>query len=287
MTLRWTINFFLLLLPLGCTPAASLQPKVHMLEGGPPYLYTEADWGEVLRTHVRDGLVDFAGLARDRQRLDRYYALLSQVGPVRTPGQFTTAEHAVAYWINAYNALVLLAVLECYPVDSVYDVSLPNLEYEYTFVVDGHAVNLAVIEQRVMESSHGDVRALFALSRAAMGTPRLPQRPMRAGGLEQQLASAATDALDNPAILRIDHRNRTVLVWQVILRRQAAFLAFWESHRRVQPADAFDVLMELASAPQRRAMKNAVGYPLREMPFDRRLNEWRGEGTTDGRLSEW
>ena len=40
-----------------------------------------------------------------------------------------------------------------------------------------------------------------------------------------------------------------------------------------------DVLSELASPAQRAALRSAVGYAIRQIPFDRNLNDWKPDGT--------
>lgn len=202
-------------------------------------------------------------------------------GPSRTPDQFPSGAHATAYWINAYNVAVILFVLQYYPVETIYDISIPKIELA-SFRVDGGAYTLPQMESKMLEASGGDVRALFATSRGALGTPRLSSEPIRAMLLERQLTDAAADALNNPRLLRIDHTARQILVWQVVLARKADFLEYWRTRRRTQTAHLLSVLMDLASAGRRRSLQGAVGYTFQTVPFDRALNNW-GSGSPDGR----
>ncbi len=263
----------LLILAAACRQV-TVPVRVTLLRQAERPVYSDQDWAEVLRTRVHDGLVDYASLARAPEPLDRYGALISIVGPASTPDQFTSSEQTTAYWVNAYTACVLRAVVGRYPVSSMYDLSMPRLEYEYTFQVDGQVRTLADMEQEILKHSRGDVRALLATSRAAVGTPRLPAQPLRASSLERQLSEAAADALDQPEVLRVDHASQSILVWQLILRRQAEFTEYWRTRRRVRNAQAYSVLLELASPAQRRVLQSAVGYTLRELPFNRTLNSW-------------
>src|SRR6476660_1619142 len=99
----------------GCASRGALAPDVRLIEQTPPYLYSDADWAEVLQQFSHHGLVDYAGLADHPGVLRRYYALLSKTGPSSTPDQFASRQQTVAYWVNAYNAMVILAVLKNYP----------------------------------------------------------------------------------------------------------------------------------------------------------------------------
>lgn len=252
-----------------------IRPETALLDR--PYQYSDRDWARVLRTYVRGGLVDYEGLAAHPEDLDRYYAIVSVTGPSRTPDQFPTRAAATAYWINAYNAMVLKVVLQHYPARSVYDLSLPRLETEYTFQVDGRIRTLAHVEQEMLAASGNDVRTLLATSRAAMGAPALGSEPIRAETLDRQLAAAAAQALDDPRIMRIDPATHTIYVWQLILRRQADFEQYWRSRRRASTGRLLDALMELASPKRRNALMSAAGYTFRPVPFDRTLNAVRQE----------
>ncbi len=268
-------------LAAGCA-GPSLGPNLALLDDPDQPVYRDADWAAVLSRFVKDGLVDYDHLSREPEPLDRYYALLSVTGPTKTPEQFRSSAAATAYWINAYNALALCAVMSRYPVTTMYDMTLPRLEQGYRFRVDGRSLTLAQIEEEMLTRSLGDVRTLLATSRAALGTPRLTPEPIRTTSLNRQLAEAAAQALDNPDLLRIDHTNETIFLWQLIFRREGDFLKYWRRTRRTRTGYLFNVLLELASPERRRALQSAVGYTIRQIPFDRRLN--RGTSRTRPRV---
>src|SRR4029453_10640279 len=69
----------------------------------------------LLDTHVRDGLVYYKALQSDRARLTRYLASLN--APAVTAGYPKWSEdQKKAFWLNAYNALVLETVVSNYPI---------------------------------------------------------------------------------------------------------------------------------------------------------------------------
>jgi len=257
----------------GCAEVV-IRPNPAMIPQGRSAVYSDSDWALVLQNHVRNGLVDYDALAQNRENLDRYYALISVTGPTRTPEAFRSRPARAAYWINAYNALVLQAVLQRYPLVTMYDLSLPVLEYQYKFIVDGQVRHLAWIEEQILDESASDVRALFALSGAALGSPPLASEPIRPDTLERQLARAASRALEDPHICQVDHAARSILIWQKILTRRADFLKYWRLRRRVRAAYLFNVLLDMASVEGRRVLQAAVGYDFCEIPFDRKLNRY-------------
>ncbi len=259
----------------GCA-SNTIQPEGALLREVQGQPYSDQDWATVLRDHVRYGLVDYDTLRATPHSLMRYCALISVTGPNRTPQQFTGKSDTTAYYINAYNALVLRAVLSrSSDVPTMYDYSMPQLEFDYRFPLDGVVVTLSAVEDQLMAASQGDVRTLLATSRAAMGTPRLSSEPIRGETLERQLGQAAAEALDLPEVLYVDHGTRSIQVWQLILRRQNDFIEYWKAQRRVRMAYLFNVLLEMSSPQKRRALQSAVGYSFREMAFDRSLNQWQ------------
>jgi len=256
----------------GCSELI-LEPEYRFLPREQPYQYSDLDWAQVLRQHVRGGLVDYAALAGNRDPFERYIALLNVTGPTETTQQFATREQRAAYWLNAYNALVVRAVLHWYPVGTMHDMNMPRLESDYQFRIDGRKMSLLAIEEEILKESSNDPRIYLATCRASLGTPGLPAEPFQASNLERQLAAAAAAALDNPNLLQVDHSRRTILLGQIILSRQADFVNFLRARRRGSTMYLYNVLVELASPAQRRVLQGAVGYTLREIPFDRRIND--------------
>lgn len=259
---------------VGCAGSGRIETDSSVLPSGEDLRYSDADWAEVLRTHVKDGLVDYDALKKNAKALQRYTAILSATGPSSTPQAFDSLAKVMAYWINAYNACVLRAVLDRYPLTTMYDLNLPRLETDYRFQVDGQWRTLMEMETAALEASQRDARVFLALSRAAIGTPRLDVKPMRPETLQQQLTETASRALANPYILRIESETQTIFVWQVILRRRVDFMEYWRTHRRVREPSLLDVLVGLASASVRAQLGAAAGYRIREMPFNRALNRW-------------
>src|SRR5215218_2682827 len=68
---------------------------------------------QLLDVNVRDGLVYYRALRGERGRLDRYVASLNV-----TPAAYErwSRDEKVAFWLNAYNAIVLQTVINHYPI---------------------------------------------------------------------------------------------------------------------------------------------------------------------------
>src|SRR3954454_6916293 len=68
---------------------------------------------QILDVNVRDGLVYYRALKGERERLDRYIGALNV--PAATYKGWSSAQQ-MAFWVNAYNAIVLQTVINHYPI---------------------------------------------------------------------------------------------------------------------------------------------------------------------------
>lgn len=136
-------------------------------------------WGRVLEEHVVRGGVDYAALARDRSDLDAYLRSLGRARP-----SAMAEEEALAFWTNAYNAVVLHHVLERYPgIASVREEG--GFFDELTYPVAGEELTLDEIEERGRDL--GDARVHFAVVCASTSCPDLRGEPYQAGKIDAQL----------------------------------------------------------------------------------------------------
>ena len=73
--------------------------------------FDHSDWDRVLKKHVNTvGEVDYAALKTDRALLDSYVKRLAEANP-----SLPTRQAELAFWLNAYNALVIKAVTDVSP----------------------------------------------------------------------------------------------------------------------------------------------------------------------------
>jgi len=162
-----------ILLLAGCT--TTLQPQS---DPGSP-----RDWETVLAGSVDDqGNVGYENL--DRAALNRYVAWLS------SPRSFKTRADELAFWINAYNALVVYQVMERWPIASVSD-SKHTFFYWTRFHVNGKKLSLYALENDIVRA-FSDPRIHFALNCASKGCPRLPRKPFHGAVLDIQLERETT-----------------------------------------------------------------------------------------------
>src|SRR4051812_14614714 len=72
-----------------------------------PLAQSSKTYDELLDLYVRDGFVYYRALKSDRGKLDSYVNQLAAASPDQM-----ARDEQVAFWINAYNALVLRTVID-------------------------------------------------------------------------------------------------------------------------------------------------------------------------------
>ena len=90
---------------------AVLAPARPAAQGAPGSLHAAFD--KILDAYVRDGFVYYQALQKERGGLDRYLASL-EIPRARIDG-WPKPDQA-AFWLNAYDALVLRTVIDAYPI---------------------------------------------------------------------------------------------------------------------------------------------------------------------------
>ena len=261
---------------VGCAPVTSIHYDPAYIPTPVPSAYDDGDWAIVLRQNVRDGMVDYARLRSSREALDRYLGLISVVGPESTPNLFRTPSDQMCYYINAYNACVLRAVLELYPTSSIHRIETPRLDRGFIFRVDRRAVRLAGLREKLKTASRGDVRTLFCLSEASVGSPALSEQSYRPNSLLEQMRLAVQRVLENPSLIRVEDRSRTVFLWKRLMTNREACLAYDRRVTGARRGDLLGFLAHVAETPLRERLSAAQSYSIAWMPMNRQLNDSNG-----------
>ncbi|MEM7052144.1 MAG: DUF547 domain-containing protein [Acidobacteriota bacterium] len=175
-------------------------------------------WARVLAQYVDDrGFVDYAGLAKNRRDLDRYIMQVESYSPASHPQMFTSRDHQLAYYLNAYNAQVFQGVLANGTSKSVWGF----LGTGYGFfvgmdiVIGGKETNLKKLEDVTIREGFADPRIHAALNCASAGCPRLPQEPFLGDTLDAQLDAAMTEFATSENHVRLDAGNNKVAISKI------------------------------------------------------------------------
>lgn len=143
-----------------------------------------------------EGLVNYQGFQQDSAVFYRY---LSQLDSARG--------RSLAFYINAYNALVIKSVIEdsallYNPYRSASVVQVPGF-YDSTHTVAGRAMSLADLE-RYLLATYRDARVLLTLGRGYRSSSPLRNKAYENATIEKDLAEVTTAFVNSDLGLTID-----------------------------------------------------------------------------------
>jgi hypothetical protein len=158
--------------------------------------------GDLLAKHVRDGVVDYAGIKAEEKKLDQYLSVLENTDP-----DALGREEQFAFYINAYNAWTIKLILTGYPgVKSIKDLgSLFQSPWKKEIArINGRALTLDDIEHKILRPTFKDPRVHFAINCAAKSCPPLLPEPYRGETLDSQLNRVTRDFINTPGNHRLE-----------------------------------------------------------------------------------
>ena len=169
----------------------------------------------MLKTHVRDGRVDYAGIDRDA-RFEQYLSFLATTNP----DTLSTSNEQLAFWINAYNAYTIKLIIDRMPLESIRDISLglPILFGPWSIDVarvGGEVFTLNHIEHDVLREEFHDPRIHFVLVCASVGCPDIRLEAYEGALLEGQLEEETRRFIMDPEKNRFDRANRRVYLSRI------------------------------------------------------------------------
>jgi hypothetical protein len=221
----------LILLVIGPAPQSPpFQPAAQTPGQDVRFDHSHAAWTAIVRRCVQGGRFDYRALSDSRGPLDEYLLRLRGVRPQQI-ATWARLER-FAYWINAYNAFTVHAVLTRYPVESIDEVGTDEESiWERRLVPLGHLVggmeaeriSLESIEDEVLRPLFQDARVHAALSRAAESGPPLASEAYQAERLELQLERQARAWLADPSLNRFDREDGQLELSALFEWRRADF----------------------------------------------------------------
>lgn len=236
--------------------------------------FSHHDWQEVLQQFVDSkGFVDYQALARDRAVLDRYLLSIHSHSPESHPNLFATSDHALAYYLNAYNALVFEGVLARGPEkDSVWSglISGYNFFSKMKVVIGGEKTNLKKLEEQKILAVFQEPRVHAALNCASVGCPPLSRNAYRAETLETQLQAAAERWINDPYHCRVDPDSQTVTLNKIFDWFRSDFIGHEKRQGNPEPS-----LIDFVNRFRPEDQQIPTDYTVRFSTYDKRINDQR------------
>jgi hypothetical protein len=240
----------------------------------------------LLDEHVRDGLVYYRALQGSRGGLTRYISSLSSPAVVSAHEKWSD-DQKKAFWINAYNALVMQTVINNYPIrgtSKMYPANsirqIPGAFERTTHAIAGRQLTLDQIETTIL-ANFDDPRVYLALGRGAVGSGRLRSEAFSAKAVDKQLADTTHQFAVTPRWAKVDALARKVSISPILSWRSAAFIKKYADNSydlpKREPLERAVIGFlrpHLLDAEEEFIKKNT--FQLTYEPFDWRLNDLTG-----------
>lgn len=199
----------------GCASAPTVPDDVALST------YDDAPYAAVLAAVVRDGNVDYQAfntLPQDAPpeaydsldgQLDLYLDAIARFGPTSTPELFPTEDDQLAYYLNAYNAIMIRLWL-----DNGARTASPNAKVQWLtwftvnqWAIDRRTMSLDFLEQRLIRPTFNEARIHGALVCGAVDCAPLLGEPYTGDRLDAQLDGIMRQWFNTPAENVIEIRD--------------------------------------------------------------------------------
>jgi hypothetical protein len=242
-------------------------------------------YDQILDLNVRDGFVYYRALRAERGRLDSYVASLGSPSI-----ESASREEQIAFWLNAYNAIVLKTVVDHYPIvrrtqeyPALSIRQIPGAFDRTPHRVAGKSLTLDQIEQTVLPPFH-DPRVFLALGRGAVGSGRLRSEAYTGADLERQLGEISKECASRSTCIQIEQARNTMAVSSVFSWRRNEFAEAWgdkaaplyASRSPIERAVISFIAPHMLNAERDFLAKNE--FKVEYLPFDWSLNDLSGRG---------
>lgn len=180
------------------------------------------DFDKFLKDHAVFGAVDYSAIKQNPTDLNQIINKISSHSL-----EDVTEESKKAFYINAYNILVIYQVVQNYPIKSPMDVE--GFFKVNTFTIAGEDLTLDEIEFNRLLKDNLDPRIHFALACAAKGCPYLYENAYFPEKIEEQLNFRAKQITRLSNYVYVDVDKKYVEVSKIFEWYQDQFLSVAET----------------------------------------------------------
>ncbi|MGH7908355.1 MAG: DUF547 domain-containing protein [Thermodesulfobacteriota bacterium] len=173
-------------------------------EAAKQFDHSHSIYDSLLKKYVKNGRVDYK---RIKASSDNFSTYLRNLGSVNESDYSKwSREEKLSFWINAYNAFTIKAIIDNYPIKGrVFSIYPRNSIRQIDGVWDklqfravGKTVTLEEIEHEILRKQFNEPRIHFAIVCASLGCPDLRKDAYKANMINEQLENAATEFINNP-----------------------------------------------------------------------------------------
>jgi Protein of unknown function, DUF547 len=170
---------------------------------------------QLLAAQVSKGLVNYKAIAANKTDLDELVNLLGN------KQSFASTAEEKAFYLNAYNILVIKGLINAYPVKG--PLAINGFFDKQTWKINGANLTLNQIENDIVRKKYNDARIHFALVCGAQSCPPLPAYAYRPALLEAQLDKLTKQSIQNNNFIKVDYKKNTAAISKIFEWYKADF----------------------------------------------------------------
>lgn len=155
------------------------------------------------KSYVKDGMVSYASIKRRFSQVDHLKRIIESVD---LSGADATTKKA--FYINAYNVIVIYQVTKNYPIAKPLDQEGFFDKTKYN--IAGEMLTLNDLEISKLLKPYKDPRVHFALACAAVSCPELANFSYDPDNLDAQLTKRTEITLNDPSFVKVDASSNQV-----------------------------------------------------------------------------
>lgn len=169
--------------------------------------HSYSSYNTLLDKYVKDARVDYGGFLANK---DEFESFLDSLGEVKQSeyGEWTYREK-LAFWINAYNAFTIKAIIDHYPITRSFSLiglfvpsnsilQIKGVWDRLEFKAVGRMVTLEEIEHEILRKEFNEPRIHTAINCASISCPDLRGEAYMPDRLYVQLTDASINFVNNP-----------------------------------------------------------------------------------------
>ncbi len=254
--------------------------------------HTHSDFDSFLKSYVHDSRVDYQGIIKSSDKLDAYLRHLGSVS--ETSFESWSEEQKLAFWINAYNAFTIKAIVDNYPIKRGFTLKglfvpsnsilqIPGVWSDLKFRAVGRLVTLEEIEHKILRKQFNEPRIHFAIDCASKGCPNLRSEAYRPDIVYEQLESQAIDFINDPVKgVNIDIENKRVRLSKIFKWFGEDFITRYGNtksfnDRKPKERAVLTVVIHYLQDEDEKEFVTANDFKISYLSYDWSLNEINGK----------
>lgn len=161
-----------------------------------------------LKKHVQNNKINYKEIKSKTTALD---SLIHQIGFADVSKENDDVQKA--FYINAYNLILINEIVENYPVKSPMDIS--GVFDKKTNLIAGAKLTLNDIENKMIRAKYNDARIHFVLVCGANSCPPITNFAYFPEKLDAQLNEQTLKTINNQTFIKIDIKSKKVAISQI------------------------------------------------------------------------